>query len=109
MRLRSGSDDALCCSFCKKSQNRVGKLVSSPSEYPRAYICDECIAVCNSIIEDDRYEEAPKPAHNFQSFIAHPQAPELVSALQAWVELETRGERSKAELDDVRRLAMLIL
>jgi ATP-dependent Clp protease ATP-binding subunit ClpX len=34
----------------------VGKLISSPSEYPRAYICDECIAVCNSIIEDDRHD-----------------------------------------------------
>jgi len=31
-------------------------LISSPSDYPRAYICDECIAVCNSIIEDDRQE-----------------------------------------------------
>jgi ATP-dependent Clp protease ATP-binding subunit ClpX len=35
----------------------VGKLISSPSDYPRAYICDECIAVCNSIIEDDRPEQ----------------------------------------------------
>ena len=34
----------------------VGKLISSPSDYPRAYICDECIAVCNSILEDDRAE-----------------------------------------------------
>ena len=34
----------------------MGKLISSPSEYPRAYICDECIAVCNSIIEDDRHD-----------------------------------------------------
>jgi ATP-dependent Clp protease ATP-binding subunit ClpX len=29
-------------------------LISSPSDYPRAYICDECVAVCNSILEDDR-------------------------------------------------------
>src|SRR4029077_1019344 len=35
----------------------VGKLISSPSDYPRAYICDECIAVCNSILEDDRNEQ----------------------------------------------------
>jgi ATP-dependent Clp protease ATP-binding subunit ClpX len=32
----------------------VAKLISSPSDYPRAYICDECVAVCNSILEDDR-------------------------------------------------------
>jgi ATP-dependent Clp protease ATP-binding subunit ClpX len=55
---RTGSDDSLRCSFCHKSQDVVGKLISSPSEYPRAYICDECIAVCNSIIEDDRHEQS---------------------------------------------------
>jgi ATP-dependent Clp protease ATP-binding subunit ClpX len=44
----------LRCSFCHKSQDAVAKLISSPSEYPRAYICDECVAVCNSILEDDR-------------------------------------------------------
>jgi ATP-dependent Clp protease ATP-binding subunit ClpX len=55
---RAGSDDSLRCSFCHKSQDVVGKLISSPSDYPRAYICDECIAVCNSIIEDDRHDQS---------------------------------------------------
>ena len=54
---RAGSDDALRCSFCHKSQDVVGKLISSPNDYPRAYICDECIAVCNSILEDDRHDQ----------------------------------------------------
>jgi len=54
---RPGSDEALRCSFCHKSQDVVGKLISSPSDYPRAYICDECIAVCNSILEDDKSEQ----------------------------------------------------
>jgi ATP-dependent Clp protease ATP-binding subunit ClpX len=53
---RDGSADALRCSFCHKSQDVVGKLISSPSDYPRAYICDECIAVCNSILEDDKVD-----------------------------------------------------
>ncbi len=48
------SDEILRCSFCHKSQDAVAKLISSPSDYPRAYICDECVAVCNSILEDDR-------------------------------------------------------
>jgi ATP-dependent Clp protease ATP-binding subunit ClpX len=60
----------LRCSFCHKSQDAVAKLISSPSDYPRAYICDECVAVCNSILEDDRTEtqtaagpnHLPKPA-----------------------------------------------
>jgi len=56
---RTGPDEALRCSFCHKSQEVVGKLISTPSDYPKAYICDECVAVCNSILEDDRAERAP--------------------------------------------------
>jgi ATP-dependent Clp protease ATP-binding subunit ClpX len=65
MKTRTGSDDTLRCSFCHKSQDAVAKLISSPSDYPRAYICDECVAVCNSILEDDRTETQPgaAPAH----------------------------------------------
>lgn len=54
---RAGTDETLRCSFCHKSQDVVGKLISSPSDYPRAYICDECIAVCNSILEDDKADQ----------------------------------------------------
>ena len=38
-------------------------MISSPSDYPRAYICDECIAVCNSILEDDRQEQTYATPH----------------------------------------------
>jgi ATP-dependent Clp protease ATP-binding subunit ClpX len=65
MKSRTGSDESLKCSFCHKSQDAVAKLISSPSDYPRAYICDECVAVCNSILEDDRTEaqNASTPNH----------------------------------------------
>jgi ATP-dependent Clp protease ATP-binding subunit ClpX len=61
---KSGSDEILRCSFCHKSQDAVAKLISSPSDYPRAYICDECVAVCNSILEDDRTATPPTTAPN---------------------------------------------
>src|SRR5437867_3698723 len=60
---RPGSDEALRRSFCHKSQDVVGKLISSPSDYPRAYICDECIAVCNSILEDDKTDQPSSSPH----------------------------------------------
>ena len=60
---RAGSDDTLRCSFCHKSQDVVGKLISSPSDYPRAYICDECISVCNSILEDDKADAPTSAPH----------------------------------------------
>ncbi len=62
MKPRTGPEEALRCSFCHKSQDAVAKLISSPSDYPRAYICDECVAVCNSILEDDRGEATPATA-----------------------------------------------
>jgi ATP-dependent Clp protease ATP-binding subunit ClpX len=61
---RSGTDEILRCSFCHKSQDAVAKLISSPSDYPRAYICDECVAVCNSILEDDRTATPPAQSPN---------------------------------------------
>ena len=64
MKNRSGSEEILRCSFCHKSQDAVAKLISSPSDYPRAYICDECVAVCNSILEDDRTATPPSTVPN---------------------------------------------
>ncbi len=41
------------CSFCGKTQNAVEKLIAGPG----VFICDECIKACNSILEDEMYEE----------------------------------------------------
>src|SRR5260370_4180848 len=41
-------------SLTTNAQAAVAKLTSAPSDYPRAYMCDEGVAVCNSILEDDR-------------------------------------------------------
>ena len=64
MKNKTGTEEALRCSFCHKSQDAVAKLISSPSDYPRAYICDECVAVCNSILEDDRAATPASPTPN---------------------------------------------
>src|SRR3978361_1950040 len=62
MKTTRGLEESLRCSFCHKSQDTVAKLISSPSDYPRAYICDECVAVCNSILEDDKGDQQPGAA-----------------------------------------------
>jgi ATP-dependent Clp protease ATP-binding subunit ClpX len=56
--------DLLKCSFCGKSQKQVKKLIAGPG----VYICDECIDLCNEIIEEElaqtsevRFDELPKP------------------------------------------------
>jgi len=49
-------EELLTCSFCGKSQNDVRKLIAGPG----VYICNECIDICNEIINDD--EQAATPA-----------------------------------------------
>ena len=41
--------DLLKCNFCGKSQKQVKKLIAGPN----VYICDECIELCNEIIEEE--------------------------------------------------------
>ena len=60
--------DLLKCSFCGKSQKQVKKLIAGPG----VYICDECIDLCNEIIEEELnesgdvgLEELPKPKEIF--------------------------------------------
>src|SRR4249919_89467 len=65
---RIGDSDLLKCSFCGKSQKQVKKLIAGPG----VYICDECIDLCNEIIEEElsetselKLEELPKPQEIF--------------------------------------------
>jgi len=61
--------DLLKCSFCGKSQKQVKKLIAGPG----VYICDECIDLCNEIIEEEfagggedvEFSELPKPQEIF--------------------------------------------
>src|SRR5436309_4286286 len=62
-RIGAGGD-LLKCSFCGKSQKQVKKLIAGPG----VYICDECIDLCNEIIEEElaesnevKWDELPKP------------------------------------------------
>ena len=66
-RIGDGAD-LLKCSFCGKSQKQVKKLIAGPG----VYICDECIELCNEIMEEERAEateigmvELPKPKEIF--------------------------------------------
>ena len=61
--------DLLKCSFCGKSQKQVKKLIAGPG----VYICDECIDLCNEIIEEElsetpelKLEDLPKPREIYE-------------------------------------------
>jgi len=57
----------------------VEKLISSPSEYPRSYICNECVGVCQQILEDEKREQA-SPANR-----RLPRPPEIKAFLDGYV------------------------
>ncbi|WP_309131710.1 ATP-dependent Clp protease ATP-binding subunit ClpX [Brevibacterium sp.] len=69
MARSSDGADLLKCNFCGKSQKQVRKLIAGPG----VYICDECIGLCNEIIEEELTEsttdhaelELPKPREIF--------------------------------------------
>lgn len=56
----SGGDNFgnLCCSFCGKSQREVKKLIAGPT----VYICDECIELCNDILNEEGHRETTTPS-----------------------------------------------
>jgi len=49
------SDNRLKCSFCGKSQDQVKKLIAGPG----VYICDECVDLCNEILDEELFEGGP--------------------------------------------------
>jgi ATP-dependent Clp protease ATP-binding subunit ClpX len=83
------TDEPLRCSFCHKTQEQVEKLISSPSDYPRAYICNECVGVCQTILEDEKREQASPSNRRL------PRPPEIKAFLDGYV---IGQERTKKKL-----------
>jgi ATP-dependent Clp protease ATP-binding subunit ClpX len=55
--VRRWSEENLRCSFCHKNQSAVERLIASPGDAGRAYICNECIAICQSILDEERQKQ----------------------------------------------------
>ncbi len=91
-------EEFLRCSFCGKSQNEVKKLIAGPS----VYICNECIDICNEIINDDEQAETA----NVRS--ALPKPLELKNFLDEYVigQDETKKRLSVAVYQHYKRIEM---
>ncbi len=108
MRQRQGS--SLQCSFCRKTQSAVSKLISNPGQHERVYICDECVAICATIIEDEKRsqeasetdsEQVEEQAH---PLLGHPLASPFLAAVERWIRIESLGgdaARAFAEMRDI--------
>ena len=100
-------EELLCCSFCGKSQNDVKKLIAGPG----VYVCNECIDICNEIINDDEQQETsaqrtalPKP-REIKSFLDEyvigqdePKKRLAVAVYQHYKRLEINKRRPDIEL-----------
>ena len=91
-------EEILRCSFCGKSQNEVKKLIAGPS----VYICNECIDICNEIINDDEQAETA----TVRSTLPKPQ--ELKNFLDEYVigQDETKKRLSVAVYQHYKRIEM---
>ncbi|MDH2909361.1 MAG: ATP-dependent Clp protease ATP-binding subunit ClpX [Candidatus Eremiobacteraeota bacterium] len=78
----------LKCSFCGKSQENVRKLIAGPG----VYICDECIELCNEIIEEELYKAADDSAR----LRALPKPREINQILDSYVIGQDRAKKALA-------------
>ena len=84
--MKKNSNEALRCSFCNKSQNDVRKLIAGPT----VFICDECVTVCQDIIDEDQgLEPASGNVHL-------PKPPEIKEFLDQYVIGQNRTKKKLA-------------
>src|SRR5437660_3829042 len=94
------SNEQLLCSFCGKSQRQVKKLIAGPG----VYICDECIDLCNEIIDE---ELAAPPAFDLENL---PKPREIYKVLDEYVVGQDPSKRtlSVAVYNHYKRVQMMM-
>jgi ATP-dependent Clp protease ATP-binding subunit ClpX len=109
--------DLLKCSFCGKSQKQVKKLIAGPG----VYICDECIDLCNEIIEEElsesselAFDELPKPREIYEFLdsyvIGQDSAKKALSvAVYNHYKRVQAGERGEKEAVELQKSNILLL
>jgi len=101
------SGDLLKCTFCGKTQKQVRKLIAGPA----VYICDECIGLCNEILEEELADaveqelvELPKPREIFdfleQYIVGQDSAKRALSVAVYNHYKRVRAQESKAKPDE---------
>ena len=85
---RHDGGDRLLCSFCGKPQHQVRKLIAGPG----VYICDECVELCNEIVDEEQAPETDEPL----SGESLPTPREILAALDDYVVGQDLAKRTLA-------------
>jgi len=65
---RREEDEILRCSFCSKTQDQVDTLISNPADLSsHVYICNECVDVCNTVLEEYKKAESASALQAYAS------------------------------------------
>lgn len=83
----SGRDKVFHCSFCGKSQHEVRKLIAGPS----VYVCDECVALCNDIINEETRDDKTTTAADALPRLPAPT--EICATLDEYVIGQTQAKK----------------
>lgn len=86
-RGNSGKDKVFHCSFCGKSQHEVRKLIAGPS----VYVCDECVALCNDIINEENRDDKQPPSSDILPRLPAPT--EIRKTLDEYVIGQTQAKK----------------
>jgi ATP-dependent Clp protease ATP-binding subunit ClpX len=110
--------DLLKCSFCGKSQKQVKKLIAGPG----VYICDECIDLCNEIIEEElaepseiKWDSLPKPREIYEFLDSYVIGQEKakkglsVAVYNHYKRIQSGGERNAEDGVELAKSNILLL
>jgi len=103
----NNKDDFLKCSFCGKSQKQVRKLIAGPG----VYVCNECIDLCNEIIDEElkeekelSFEDLPKPKEIYNilnEYVVGQQAAKKVLSVAVYNHYKRVRYEDKSQKDDI--------